>query len=87
MIFKVSLYKKLLALLPAPEGCSKDEEGSLSTTEVFFSANKTIQSYKPSSVLVLWRKQSIRPLNVQVVNSLVDFKPKVEQASVENLLR
>jgi len=51
----VSLYKKLMALLPAPEGCSKDEEGSLSTTEV--------------------------------VNSLVDFKPKVDQTSVENLLR
>ena len=32
---KVSLYKKLMALLPAPEGCARDEESSLSTTEVF----------------------------------------------------
>ena len=36
LLLKVSLYKKLMAMLPAPEGCSKDEEGSLSTTEVFF---------------------------------------------------
>ena len=41
VLLKVSLYKKLIGLLPAPEGCSKDEDGSLSTTEVFF-VSKTI---------------------------------------------
>jgi len=50
----VSLYKKLMALLPESKGCAKEED-SLSTT--------------------------------QVINSLGDFKPLVEQASVENLLR
>ena len=83
MPLKVSLYKKLMALLPAPEGCSKDEKGSLSTTEVFFTPND--HATKSSSVLMMLWQHPI--LIVQVVNSLVDFKPKVEQTSVENLLR
>ena len=81
MLLKVSLYKKLMALLPTPEGCSKDEEGSLSTTEVFFTHWTNEHAIHSSSVLMIWL------LIVQVVNSLVDFKPKVEQTSVENLLR
>ena len=69
ILSKVSLYKKLMALLPASEGCAK-EEGSLSTTQV-------------GNAICKKRRLSL----LQVINSLGDFKPLVEQASVENLLR
>ena len=84
LLLKVSLYKKLMALLPAPEGCSKDEEGSLSTTEVFFTPINDHAINSSSMLMIRWQQPI---LVVQVVNSLVDFKPKVDQTSVENLLR
>ena len=69
ILSKVSLYKKLMALLPESKGCAKEED-SLSTTQV---GN------------AIWKKR--RSTVLQVINSLGDFKPLVEQASVENLLR